>query len=102
MKVRKQRILAQVFHKDHALDHSYIVRVHFGVVPQNVSFHQYADDPQLYCGFKTSDYQNSVKALKDCSAAVEGWFLCNGLLLNVEKFDAVVISTSQQAEQDTS
>ena len=52
------------------------------VVPQNVSFHQYADDTQLYCGFKTSDYQNGVKALEDCSAAVEQWFLSNGLLRN--------------------
>ena len=67
------------------------------VVPQNVSFHQYADDTQLYCGFKTSDYRNGVKALEDCSAAVEQWFLSNGLLLNAEKSDAVVLSTSQQA-----
>ena len=26
------------------------------IIPKNVSFHQYADDTQLYCGFKTSDY----------------------------------------------
>ena len=69
------------------------------VVPQNVSFHQYADDTKLYCGFKTSDYQNGVKALEDCSAAIERWFLCNGLLLNAEKSDAVILSTSQQASK---
>ena len=33
------------------------------VVPQNVSFDQYADDTQLYCGFKMSDYQNGARRL---------------------------------------
>ena len=39
------------------------------VIPHNVS---YADDTQLYCGFKTSDYPNGVAALEECSASVEG------------------------------
>jgi hypothetical protein len=67
------------------------------VIPQNVSFHQYADDTQLYCGFKTSDYPNGVAALEECSASIEGWFLRNGMLLNADKSDAIVLSTTQQA-----
>ena len=59
------------------------------VVPHNVCFHHYANDTQLYCGFKTLDYQNGVKALEDCSAATKRWFLSNGLLLNAEKSDAI-------------
>ena len=77
------------------------VCVYFGerCSAERVPFHQYADDTQLYCGFKTSDYHNGVKALEDCSTAVEQWFLSNGLLLNAEKSDAVVLSTSQQASK---
>ena len=74
-----------------------LASIHAYIVPNNVSFHQYADDTQLYCGFKTSDYRNGVKALEECSMAVERWFLCNGMLLNAEKSDAVILSTSQQA-----
>ena len=69
------------------------------VVPEGVSFHQYADDVQLYCGIRTSDFIGDIKILEDCTVAIEQWFLSNGMLLNANKSDSVVVSTSAQANK---
>ena len=91
-----------MFHKARVLDLcpfcAYISILAY-IIPENVFFHRYADETQLYCGFKTSDYRNGVKDLEECSISVERWFLLNGMLLNAEKSDALILSTSQQARK---
>ena len=40
-----------------------------------------------------------IKALEECSTIVEQLFLQNGVLLNVDKSDVVVLSNAQQARE---
>ena len=71
------------------------------VIPDGVCFHQYADDGQLYCGIKASQFQDDVQILERCTTAIERWFLFNGMLLNADKSDSVVPSTAAQAHRLT-
>ena len=64
-----------------------------------MAFHQYADDTQLYCGISTGKFESDIKVLEECSTIVEQWFLHNGMLLNADKSDVVVLSTAQQARK---
>ena len=40
-----------------------------------------------------------IKALEECSTIVEQLFLQNGMLLNIDKLDVVVLSNAQQARE---
>ena len=61
----------------------------------SVSHAQYADDTQLYISFYISlSDRNALSLLSDCFQAVHNWFTANGLSLNPEKSEAIVIGTS--------
>ena len=62
-----------------------------------VSQTQYADDTQLYIGLNDA---TSVSTLSDCFTAVQHWLDLNGLSMNPDKTEAIVIGTSarQRAE----
>ena len=49
------------------------------VIPDGVSFHQYADDTQLYCSVSTSNFVADVDILQECTSVIEFWFLPNGM-----------------------
>ena len=68
------------------------------VIPDG-SFHQYANDTRLYCSVSTSNFVADVDILQECTSVIEFWFLTNGMLLNADKSDALMISTSQQAKK---
>ena len=61
-----------------------------------MSLHQYADDTQLYIALSKSDMSMSVDKLQNCLSTVHLWFSQNGLVINPEKSEAVLLSTSQQ------
>ena len=69
------------------------------VIPDGVCFHQYADDVQLYCGIKASQFQDDERILEQSTTAIERWFLFNGMLLNADMSDSVVLSTAAQAHK---
>ena len=54
----------------------------------SVSYAQYADDTQLYISL--SD-RNALSLLSDCFQAVHNWFTANGLSLNPEKSEAIIL-----------
>jgi len=58
----------------------------------NVSHHQYADDTQLYIALDHSD-PNVTCNLTLCTSAVCRWFLLNGLCLNPNKSEAILLGT---------
>ena len=60
-----------------------------------VTYHQYADDTQLYMTIKliSSDKLTSLFA---CADAVTNWHLENDLLLNPNKTEAIITGTRQQ------
>jgi hypothetical protein len=58
----------------------------------NVSHHQYADDTQLYIALDHDD-PGDTRNLSPCAAAVCHWFLLNGLCLNPNKSEAILLGT---------
>jgi hypothetical protein len=67
------------------------------IASYNVNHMQYADDTQLYIAL------NSINAdidIAHCFEAIKAWFTLNGLALNPDKSEAIVIGTSgrQRAE----
>ena len=59
----------------------------------NISYHQYADDTQLYTAERSGD---DTSRLLRCVEEVTRWFLINGLLLNDGKTEAIAFGTRQQ------
>ena len=53
-----------------------------------VSFHQYADDIQLYIGTNSSTLTSQIASIESCSQRVHDWLLNNGLHLNPSKSEA--------------
>ena len=47
-----------------------------------VSFHQYADDTQLYIGTNSSTLTSQIASVESCTQRVHNWLLNNGLHLN--------------------
>ena len=54
-----------------------------------VSFHQYADDTQLYIGTNASTLVHQVASIESCTQRVHNWLLNNGLYLNPSKSEAI-------------
>ena len=54
-----------------------------------VSFHQYADDTQLYIGTNLSTLADQVASIESCTQRVHNWLLNNGLHLNPSKSEAI-------------
>lgn len=58
---------------------------------------QYADDTQLYI---TLDGASSTLTMNDCFNAVHRWFTINGLSLNPDKSEAIVVATGARHRQE--
>ena len=54
-----------------------------------VSFHQYANDTQVYIGTTSSTLTYQIASIESCSQRVHDWLLNNGLYLNPSKSDAI-------------
>ena len=54
-----------------------------------VSFHQYADDTQLYIGANSSSLLSQIASIESCTMRVHDWLLNNGLHLNPSKSEAI-------------
>jgi len=59
-----------------------------------VRYQQYADDTQLYLSMRAEDAAQGLDTLIACSLAVRDWYLVNHLLLNTDKSEVIVLSTS--------
>ena len=55
-----------------------------------MSFHQYADDTQLYIGTNSSMLSTQIASIESCTQRVHNWLLNNGLHLNPSKSEAIV------------
>lgn len=65
------------------------------ITSHGCNYHQYADDVQVYTDIDVSASDPFIR-LKNCVEAVITWHLENGLLLNPDKTEAVMIGTYQQ------
>ena len=55
----------------------------------------YADDTQLYVSFKTSDRHTAMENTGMAADRVRKWFALNGLMLNPDKTEVMLVGTSQ-------
>ena len=62
-----------------------------------ISFHQYADDTQLYLNIAPQSTIISFDILDSCTQAVQNWFTQNGLCLNPTKSEVMFLGNRQQA-----
>jgi Reverse transcriptase (RNA-dependent DNA polymerase) len=62
-----------------------------------LSYHQYADDTQLYTALNMSTVAG-ITTLSTCAGAVTRWHLENGLLLNPIKSEAIITGTRHQVK----
>ena len=63
-----------------------------------VLYRQYADDTQLYTAVKSGTDAESIKNLEQCSCAVRDWFAMNGMLLNPDKSEVMLIASPSIAK----
>jgi len=68
------------------------------ITSRGVQFHQYADDTQLYIAVKSD---SDIKKLEDCTLAVRDWFTGNGMLLNPDKSEVLLVARKSNAEKFT-
>jgi len=61
----------------------------------SVKQHQYADDTQLFISLSPTGYSADMSHLTKCLATVHSWFCLNGMALNPDKSDAIIIGTHQ-------
>ena len=66
------------------------------IASHGVQFHQYADDTQLYVAVKSD---SDIKKLEDCTVAVRDWFTTNGMLLNPDKSEVLLVARKANAEK---
>ena len=59
-----------------------------------LSFHQYADDTQLYIGANSSTLIAQIASIESCTQRVHDWLLNNGLHLSPSKSKSEVIAFS--------
>ena len=67
-----------------------------------VSQQQYADDMQLHVDVSKLSLITATRNLEDCVTALHRWFVENGLALNPDKSEAMLVSTAQRAKEFSS
>ena len=75
----------------------------FNIVNKHLpNVHAYADDTQLYLGFKPGDYANvtaPVSSIQSCIPDVQSWMMMDRLKLNPDKTEFLILGTRQQLEK---
>jgi len=62
-----------------------------------VCHQQYADDSQLFIALNPSDQSSGIANLTSSLHALRSWFYLNGMALNPDKSDAMLLGTCQRS-----
>ena len=61
-------------------------------------FHQqFADDTQMYITVSVATALSNISRVEDCLLDLYAWFCCNGLVLNSDKSECILLGTVQRA-----
>jgi len=64
------------------------------IASHGVQYHQYADDTQLQLAMHADNTSDGLSVLAACTTAVRQWYTQNGLQLNPDTSDALMIGTA--------
>src|SRR5208282_2736316 len=80
---------------------TYVSPVSDIVTSAGLGSHQYADDTQLYFAMRHATASHDIDTLRICTERLRCWFLNNGLMLNPDKSEALLVGTRQQRQAVT-
>ena len=66
------------------------------IASHGVRCHQYADDTQLHRAMRVDNTIAGLSILAACTTDVKRWYMQNGLKLNPDKSEALIMGTSTQ------
>ena len=69
------------------------------ITSHGMSFHQYTDDTQLYISATPEKVHPSFDVVNICTKALQIWLLQNGLCLNPEKSEGILVGTKFQLQK---
>ena len=72
------------------------------IAHHGVQYHQYADDTQLHLAMRADNTTAGLSVLAECTTDVRQWYLQNGLQLNSDKSEALIVGTNNQLHAVTS
>ena len=75
---------------------TYISPISNIIQQQNMSFHHYADDTQLFHSIKPNDLNHNTSIISNCFKSILSWFLQNNLQLNPTKTELIMLGTTHQ------
>ena len=64
----------------------------------DVRCHQYADDAQMHIAIRIANSDAGLSILSDCTIDVKNWYLLNGLQLNANKSEVMLVGTAHQLQ----
>ena len=64
------------------------------IASHGVQYHQYADDTQLRLAMHADNTSDGLSVLAACTSDVKQWYMQNGLQLNPDKSEALIIGTA--------
>jgi len=68
------------------------------ITGHGVQYHQYADDTQLCLALHADNTGARLAVLAECTIDVRQWYMQNGLQLNLDKSEALIVGTSNQLQ----
>ena len=75
---------------------TYVSPVSDIVTSAGLGFHQYADDTQIHFALNPATVIQDLDVLRIVTGRLHYWFLKNGLMLNPDKSEALLVGTHQQ------
>jgi len=64
------------------------------IAHHGVHYHQYADDTQLHFAMRADNTPAGLSVLAECTTDVRQWYLQNGLQVNPDKSEALIVGTT--------
>lgn len=88
-------VLGQILYSLYTAPLGDIIRKH------GLKFHLYADDCQIYVPFMPNDESAALLEIEACAKEIYAWMACNGLRINRDKTEFLVIHAKHRPRPPT-